>query len=140
MSKKTLNLLIAIFVGLLFLAVGALTAADVPEPDVVSIENEGYKRDIKGPVELHHKKHAEDYQVACAQCHHDYQDGKNVWKEGDPVKKCIECHDPENKQGDVDKLQNAYHNNCKDCHKEVVTSGKSEDAPFRKCNDCHQKK
>ena len=91
----------------------------------------------KGPVKLTHKKHSADYKVACADCHHEYKDGKNVWKEGDPVKKCSACHDANEKKDKADKLQNAYHKNCKDCHKKAVEEGKVKDAPFKKCNDCH---
>ena len=138
MNRKVLRLLMVVFVGLLFVTVGVLTAADVP--DKVTIENKGYKADKKGPVNLNHKKHSADYKVACDNCHHEYKDGKNVWKEGDPVKKCSACHDPLAKKDKADKLQIAYHKNCKDCHKALVTEGKSKTAPFKKCNDCHEKK
>jgi hypothetical protein len=138
MDKKLLGLLIVVFTGLLFLTGGVLIAADVP--DEIVIENQGYKADKKGPVKLLHKKHSTDHKVACTECHHVFKDGKNSWKEGDPVKKCVECHNPEKKDGKVMKLQNAYHKNCKDCHKALVTEGKSTKAPFKKCNDCHAKK
>ena len=134
MKKGILPLVLVCLAGLVFLAAGALTAADVP--DQIKIENQGYKSDKKGHVLLLHKKHSTDHKVACNQCHHDYKDGNNVWKEGDPVQKCSACHDPEKKQGNVDKLQNAFHKNCKDCHKEL----KDKEAPYKKCNDCHQKK
>lgn len=137
MHRKFMTLLLVVLTGMFFVAVGALTAADVP--DEVNISNEGYKKDIKGPVKLSHKKHVDEYKVACTDCHHDYQNGKNVWKQGDPVKKCGECHNPLKKQGKVDKLQNAYHKNCKNCHKEAAKAGK-KNAPFKKCNDCHAKK
>ena len=138
MNKKILSILAVVFTGLLFLAAGALTAADVP--DELCISEKGYQADKKGPVKLTHKKHSVDYKVACTDCHHDYKDGKNVWKEGAPVKKCIACHDPLNKKGKVDKLQVAYHKNCKNCHKALIKEGKSKKAPFKKCNDCHEKK
>lgn len=134
MKKGMLTLMAVALAGFVFLAVGVLTAADVPED--VLIENQGYKSDKKGPVKLSHKKHSTDYGVACVDCHHDYKDGKNVWKEGDPVKKCAACHDAEKKEGNVDKLMNAFHKNCKDCHKEK----KDKNAPYKKCNDCHEKK
>ena len=137
MKRKFLSLLLVVFTGLLFLTVGALTAADVP--DEVNIENQGYKSDKKGAVKLSHKKHTADFKVACADCHHDYKDGKNVWKEGDPVKKCGDCHDPKKKQGKADKLKNTYHKNCKNCHKDLGKAGKPT-GPFKKCNDCHAKK
>ena len=128
-------MLVALF-GMVFLAVGVLTATDVP--DVIMIENKGYKKDLKGPVKFMHKEHSADYKIACTECHHEYKDGKNVWKEGDPVKPCSACHDPNKKQGNAPKLQNAFHTNCKDCHKAEDKKGKK--APYRKCNDCHEKK
>ena len=134
MKKGLFTLLMIAVTALTFVAVGALTAADVP--DEVTIENEGYKKDKKGAVKLSHKKHNTDYKVTCTECHHDYKDGKNVWKEGEPVKKCSGCHDPLKKEGKVIKLQNANHKNCKNCHKAL--EGKK--APFKKCNDCHEKK
>ena len=138
MNKKTISLLMVVLAGLLFLTVGVLTAADVP--DEVTINCTGYKKDKKGPVKLSHKKHSVDYKVACTDCHHEYKDGKNIYKEGDPVKKCSTCHNPLKKEGKVGKLQNAYHKNCKNCHKALVKEGKSKTAPFKKCNQCHEKK
>ena len=140
MNKKILVLIMAVFTGLIFLTVSALIAADVDVPDVITIENKGYQKDKKGPVTFSHKKHHDEYKEACTECHHDYKDGKNTWKEGDPVKKCSECHDPEKKNGKVMKLQNAYHRNCKNCHKEVVEKDSSKKAPYKKCTKCHGKK
>ena len=133
MKKRILSLTILAFTAFLFVAVGILTAADVPE--TVVIDSKGYKQDKKGPVTLNHKKHIEEYDVACDECHHVYSDGKNVWKEGDEVKKCDACHNPEKSEGNVKKLQTAFHNNCKNCHKEV-----GGEAPYKKCNDYHAKK
>ncbi|MCP4666340.1 MAG: cytochrome c3 family protein [Deltaproteobacteria bacterium] len=138
MKKRILGVLTIMLTGLLFLGVGVLTAADVP--DKLNIEGKGYKKDKKGAVVLSHKKHSTDYKVACTECHHEYKDGKNVWKEGQAVKKCAACHDPLKKEGKAMKLQNAYHKNCKNCHKELVKKGKSDKAPFKKCNNCHAKK
>ena len=137
MNNRLLTLIMVVFAGMLFLTVGVLTAADVP--DEVTIENKGYQKDKKGPVKLSHKKHI-DYGVACTDCHHEYKDGKNVWKEGAPVKKCSECHNPLKKDGKTKKLQNAYHRNCKNCHKEVIAKEPTKKAPFKKCTECHQKK
>jgi hypothetical protein len=134
MKESRLPLFMVVFAGLIFLAFGVLTAADVA--DVIVIDNEGYKRNMKGPVKLSHEKHATEYGTACTDCHHVYEDGKNVWKEGQPVQKCIECHDPQKTEGNVKRLMTAYHDNCKDCHKEHPDTN----APYKKCNDCHEKK
>jgi hypothetical protein len=135
MKKGVLAIILLVFTGLLFITVGLLTAADMP--DKITIDTKGYKKDIKGPVEFSHVKHSTDYGVACTECHHEYKDGKNIWKKGDPVKKCVECHDPQENQGNAKKLMTAYHKNCKDCHKKAAQEGKK--APT-KCNDCHAKK
>ena len=103
--------------------------------DEIIIENQGYETDRKKPVKFSHKRHMGEYDIACVKCHHVYQDGKNIWKEGDPVEKCADCHDPTEDQDDVMKLQTTYHNNCKNCHKEVSKEGK--EAPYQKCSDCH---
>jgi hypothetical protein len=139
MSKKGLTILTAALTALLFVAFGGLTtAADEQEvPDQILLDNE-YERDKKGPVEFTHKKHEEDYGIACADCHHVYEDGENVWKEGDHVEKCSACHTPEGEADGPMKLQNAFHRNCKNCHKDLFKE-KKPTGPFRKCNDCHQK-
>ena len=83
MKKRILTLVVVVLTGFLFITVGALTAADAP--DEIIIENGGYKADKKGGVKLTHKTHNMEYKVGCGECHHVYEGGKNVWKEGDPV-------------------------------------------------------
>lgn len=134
-KKKGLSAIIIVATAAIFATAGILIAGDVP--DKISIENEGYKKDKKPAVLLNHKAHSEDYKVACTECHHLYEDGNNAWKDSDPVQKCSECHDPNKKQGKQYKLQNAFHKNCKNCHKEIDPSSKK--APSKKCNDCHGK-
>jgi len=136
MKKGIWSLGVVVLAGLIFLTVGALTAADVPEE--ITINNTGYATDKKGPVKLSHKKHVAEYGAKCTDCHHIYKDGKNVLKEGDPIQKCSQCHSPVKKEGKVLKLNLAYHKNCKDCHKKAAEEGKDK-APFKKCNDCHEK-
>ena len=148
MTNRFIILFTAILTGLIFFTVGTLIAADKQvAPDEIMIENKGYKKDKKRPVHLTHKKHTDPtkdkgYGVACADCHHVYKDGKNVWKEGDHVDKCSKCHDisKNTKENGVKvvKLQNAYHKNCKNCHKALKKEGK-ETGPFKKCNGCHKK-
>ena len=132
--RKGLLLIITLAIIGLFISSGMLTAADAPE--TIVIEGKSYKKDIKGPVNFNHNKHNTEYNVACVDCHHEYEDGNNLWKEGSPVKKCGECHDPLKNEGDVKKLMTSYHKNCKDCHKAVNEEGK--EAPYKKCEGCHQ--
>jgi hypothetical protein len=103
--------------------------------DEIIIENQGYVNDKRKPVKLSHKKHSEEYGIACDSCHHLYQEGTNVWEEGDSAQKCAACHDPVEDQGNVMKLQSAFHKNCRDCHKEMSQEGRN--APYKKCTDCH---
>lgn len=135
MAHKSMVLAaLVVFCGVVFMA-GFLTAAEAP--DEVTINDPAFGgQNKKGPVKLNHKKHVEDYGVSCTECHHDYQDGKNVWKEGDPVKTCGECHPMEESQGKLYKLKagTAFHNNCRECHKA------QDKGPYKKCNDCHAEK
>jgi hypothetical protein len=141
MKSQLTTHLSVIIVCLLFLIVGTLTAAEKQTvPEDIIIENEGYKSKRKGPVPFSHQDHFESYDVACTECHHEYKDGKNVWQEGHPVKKCHECHSPLKSEGKVKKLKLAFHKNCKNCHKDLAKEGITKDAPYKKCGDCHQKK
>lgn len=137
MKKGILATQILILAGLVFVIVGMLNAAGVTTPPTdITINNQVYKSKTKGTVMFHHLKHTSDYNAACTDCHHVFKDGKNVWKAGDAVQKCSECHNAEKAEGKVANLQNAFHKNCKDCHKK---SGK-ETAPSTKCNGCHAAK
>jgi predicted CXXCH cytochrome family protein len=122
---------IAMFVG-----VGALIAADAP--DEIAIKSKAFETYKKAAVNLSHKKHAVDYKIACSECHHVYKEGKNVFKEGDPVQECSACHDPDKSEGKKVKLMLAFHKNCQGCHKDLQKASKPA-GPTTKCNDCHAK-
>ena len=108
-------------------------------PVVVSLDEKGFERRRMKAVPFSHLNHYEQYGVDCTECHHDYQDGKNVWTPEEPVKKCVDCHDPNDTQGRVMNLMNAFHRNCRDCHKEMVDQGKPEERlPHKRCGDCHK--
>ncbi len=132
---KSMSLLIA----LCFLSVVCIAYADSDIPEDIKIDYKTkFEKSIKPAVEFTHKKHIEEHKVACADCHHVYTDGKNVWKQGDPVQKCEECHPTDRKEAkekNVYDLRNAFHKNCQGCHKDLVKQGKK--APV-KCNECHK--
>lgn len=115
-------------------------AVDDTSPEVIEIYSTAYEEHKRGPVKLGHLKHFAEYNAACTDCHHDYQDGINIWTPSDPVQSCASCHDPEGTKGEVKKLQTAYHTNCKNCHREMVEAEKSEDAPYKTCSGCHEEK
>ncbi|MCB2228658.1 MAG: cytochrome c family protein [Desulfarculaceae bacterium] len=131
---------IAVFVVLAFAItalVGTAIAQDTKSgkvPDTFDIKDPGFKKFKKAPVKFTHQEHSVKFKLACTQCHHVYKDGKNVFKDGDKVEKCSKCHtSPKKNQGKMLSLYNAYHKNCRDCHKEAKKGP-------TKCNQCHPKK
>lgn len=133
MRKKCFLIIMLVCAGMLITS-GIITASDFPEEIVIDGKN--YKKDIKGPVNFSHSKHATDYGVECTECHHEYKDGANVWNAGDEVKKCEQCHNVDKTEGNVKKLMLAYHKNCQDCHTEKSKEGKK--TPNKtKCEECH---
>jgi len=146
MSKKFVTMLTIALSALLFLTVGSLTATDIP--DTITMESKVYKKHTKGLVTFSHKKHADNKDINCDACHHVYTDGKNTWKEGDPVKKCGECHKDTGKPPkDMDKAEKikkyhkeAIHENCKGCHKDMIDKNSKIGKELKKCTGCHPKK
>ncbi len=136
---RRLAIVIAAIASLCLLTVAF--AAD-KGPDEMTIRSKVYTKPIKAPVHFTHKKHYTDYKIACADCHHVYKGGKNVWKEGDAVKACDSCHSvakPMSQLSPQEKKQLAspelaFHKNCKDCHMEAKKQGKK--APVA-CAQCH---
>ncbi|MBN1626482.1 MAG: cytochrome c3 family protein [Deltaproteobacteria bacterium] len=134
---KTSSILAA-SVFITFIAINLLLASDDQEmPDTIILDQDMCGENRRGPVEFSHLSHAEDYELSCKDCHHDYVDGENVWEEGDWVNKCSECHDPCESDGDIKKLKVAFHKNCIVCHRKIKSEWGSTDAPYRDCRDCH---
>ena len=105
--------------------------------DTILIDNRGYKRERKGPVEFSHLEHARDYGMTCWDCHHEYKDGENVWVPWGTTQRCSACHDPLTKKDNIVNLQKAYHLNCRNCHKERLKKDESA-GPYRECSGCHE--
>ena len=64
---------------------GAVTAWPRYPPQTVSWDAGAGARG-KPPVAFSHRRH-EERRLACAQCHHVYQGRRNVWRQGQPVKR-----------------------------------------------------
>lgn len=79
----------------------------------------------KAPVTFTHKVHAEKVKE-CKTCHHKDEAGKE--------QKCsaAKCHGAKAEGKTVD-LKEAFHKQCKDCHKQ------EKKGPV-KCDECHPKK
>lgn len=132
MPKQRTWILLITLAAFLFLPFFALSESG--KGDIMLINNDGYKNKKKGPVPFTHDDHSESYGFSCDECHHVYEMGRNIWEEGDEVQRCKDCHDPRESKGKVSKLQIAFHNKCKDCHKETG----SDTAPYRTCYGCHK--
>ncbi|NLI80541.1 MAG: cytochrome c3 family protein [Deltaproteobacteria bacterium] len=112
--------------------------------DEFEIKSALWPTPTKAAVKFTHKKHSEDYKIACTECHHVVKDGKNVWKEGDPVEKCEKCHNEPTVQGEKKlppeqqklNLKLAFHNNCQECHKKHKKEKPDTTAPVT-CAQCH---
>jgi ribosomal protein S27E len=139
MKKRTLIVLTAAVLGMVF--VFALAYATQPEPETITMDKALLGKHKKALVTFSHKKHSTDYKVSCADCHHVYKEGTNVWKQGDEVEKCDACHaeakapsgDKSPKEEKIKKYYyDAIHANCVACHKE------QKKGPA-KCAECHPK-
>jgi hypothetical protein len=111
-------------------------------PETITIKE--WPNPTKAPVQFSHKKHAEEYKDPCTSCHHVFKDGKNVWKEGDPVEKCSKCHTEMTIEGEKKltpeqqklNLKLAFHNNCQGCHQKLKKEKPDTKAPVT-CAGCH---
>ncbi len=128
---------LALVLGLAVAVVAAslvFAANKVPDKDI-TIDTQGvYEKKTKSPVVFPHAKHAS---LKCVDCHHDYKEGKNEWKEGDEVKKCGACHQAK-AEDKVVGLKDAFHKQCETCHKKM-NKEKKKTGPHT-CVKCHPKK
>ena len=155
MAKRLLTVLVVttfIMSGISFLNLSGAAEKKQEVPDNVTLLSKLWKDHTKGPVELTHKKHNEEYKIECDECHHVYDDAKdkkkNTWKEGDKTQKCMECHNEPTIKGEKklpeDKkklnLKLSYHTNCQGCHKKLKKQDKKK---YKKipttCKKCHTK-
>jgi hypothetical protein len=146
--KRWMLILAVAALGIVFLF--AVVNATQESPETITMESKVFPEHKKGLVTFSHTKHNVDYKVACSECHHVYQDGKNTWKEGDAVQKCDTCHTEAKAPtgADAPKLSNeekikkyfysAIHENCLGCHKALKKEAKPAGATS--CKDCHPEK
>ena len=84
-------------------------------------------------VTLLHNHHGETG-LSCKDCHHIYEDGKNILdesklEEGNKDIRCSACHGPKSRLD----LQQAFHDQCIGCHTKKKTGP-------RFCGGCHIRK
>jgi Ni/Co efflux regulator RcnB len=148
MGKRFLTVLAVAVLMCSVALLGLSGAAEQKVPDKITIESTLWKDHTKSPVDFNHKKHQEDYKIKCEECHHVYKDGKNIWKKGDEVKKCQECHNEPTIKGEKKlpkaqqklNLKLAFHNNCTACHKKLKKEDRKKYAKIpTTCVKCHPK-
>jgi hypothetical protein len=135
-----LILVFALVVGNVIFAQESREPSEIPVEIVIN--NQGYPQDKRAPVRFPHQDHAKSARTdfSCDMCHHDYQNGKNIWTKQDPVKRCAECHPYEKKEGQPRSLRFAYHANCRGCHMSLIYQNIARGMPAQKCEDCHKAK
>lgn len=102
------------------------------ESDITLEHSDTFTDPKRGPVMFSHQAHHEDYSLKCTSCHHEYDQGKNIWTEGDSVNLCADCHtEPYKNVGKMLSLHQAFHRNCIKCHK-------ATDSAPTACVDCHE--
>ncbi len=110
-----------VLVAVLTAAIFALgTVAIAAPPDKIVIKE---IKKTKAAVAFNHKAHGEKAKN-CQACHHKDAAGKE--------QKCSKCHKAK-AEGKTVELKEAFHKQCKDCHK------KEKKGP-QKCDECHPKK
>ena len=121
MSRKSIFSMVIAFVFALVVGGVAVAADTGPETIVLKAK--------KGDVTFHHHKHQAKFK--CGECHHG--PGHSEYKEGMKIQTCEKCHNKQNAEmpKKLQKTMNAFHTNCKGCHKE-------KHGPT-KCNQCHKK-
>jgi hypothetical protein len=124
MGKKLVTIVAAfVFFGSLFVLQGVFG-----QQDSFTIDNPGlYTTDKYQGAPINHKKHADESVNDCTKCHHTY-------KEGEKVKKCVDCHTKDSKI----PAKKAFHDNCRNCHRKYKKEGKPTGPTV--CTKCHAKK
>uniref|UniRef100_A0A7V4G7Y7 Class III cytochrome C domain-containing protein n=1 Tax=Desulfobacca acetoxidans TaxID=60893 RepID=A0A7V4G7Y7_9BACT len=125
------------FALLLLWGLGAwgATGPQTPPPEsLLSLFGPG--RGEKPPVVFSHERHPKP-RLACEQCHHDYQGRRNLWREGQPVKKCSACHGLRPQARRLD-LKTAFHRQCKGCHL-ALRRERRAGGPVN-CDGCHRRR
>ncbi len=133
----TRKIIVCVF-GVIFLCFAGIVIAD-NGPAEMTLQAEKDKASKPKPAVFPHAKHQEI--AECGDCHHGAADGKQVpYEEGQEIGKCESYHFSGNGMDKkIETFKNAAHVNCKDCHKEVVSSKPELKDKFKGCLPCHPK-
>ncbi len=131
--------------ALVFVFMFAVPVMAQPEEDVIELNSSIIKEHRQPIVQFNHYAHMDDYGIECSECHHVYENGKNVWSDSDPVKKCEQCHNDPTTKNEIRlpskklNLKYAFHKSCIGCHRKYNKENNTEAAPVQ-CQNCHVKK
>lgn len=103
--------------------------------ETIVIDDPVFSSRSRPPVRFGHVRHMSLAQVSCTDCHHRFENGRNVL---DPAEltdenKSIYCRYCHSKPSE---LQRAYHRLCIRCHQSMVKINRS--AGPRLCGECHK--
>ena len=147
MEKRIIALIICFLAAVIHME----ARADIAAPDNMIIETKGFKNRQKGfpdflNVELQHKKHIDDYKIACDACHHYKKLDLVTNRRITITKKCVACHTATSENivanlCDPPFLQNAMHDACISCHRTINSQNNeycnSGDRAPETCDSCH---
>jgi hypothetical protein len=129
------RLLMIMVAALLVLSNSPLRA----QPDKMVLDSSNVKGKKQRPaVTFPHNRHVE-IELPCKDCHHIYENGKNVLdesrlEEGNQDIHCSACHGPKSRRN----LKQAFHDQCMGCHKKSQKENKKTGPRY--CGECHVKK
>ena len=120
----------------LFCLIIALPLYLVAQSESITINNTGiFKSKSRTFVEFPHANHMALDGIACTDCHHRFEKGKNVLEADELTENnksilCGSCHKGKS------NLEKAYHRQCIGCH-----NGKKQAKPIgpRMCSECHKR-
>ncbi|HSB05320.1 MAG TPA: cytochrome c3 family protein [Thermodesulfobacteriota bacterium] len=125
-----------ILVAVLMVWIGSTVQA---QPDKITLDHsKEFGKKERSAVPFPHNLHGEAG-ISCKDCHHVYENGKNVLdesnlEEGHLEVHCSTCHPSKSR---ID-LQQAFHNQCMGCHKQFLKEKKKTGPRF--CGECHLRK
>ena len=123
------RIIITAFIGLISVS---LFAGAYAQEDMVAVDNSVFEQPRRSPSVFVHDAHNEKAGIEeCYECHHVYEDGKQVEEESSEDQMCSDCHGIE-AEGRRPGLMKAFHLNCKGCHLKAKTG------PVM-CGECHKK-
>jgi hypothetical protein len=103
------------------------------QPDKIVLEGK-----TRPAVTFPHNRHVEAG-LSCKDCHHIYENGKNVLDEGELEEgnqkiHCSACHGQNASPGP----KQAFHDQCIGCHRKVLKKGEKTGPLY--CGECHIRK